>query len=150
SYADHAAWQRARFSGPGASGHLDFWRERLLGVSAGLDLALDRARPSRPSFEGHIVEGALPASSVAAARRLAETEGTTLFAVLLPAFQALLMRASGQPEVVVGTPVAARLRAELEPLVGFFANVLALPGELEPGDDFRRLLRRTWAMVREA
>src|SRR5262249_56726268 len=81
---------------------------------------------------------------------LAEAEGRTLFAVLLAAFQALLMRASGQPEVVVGTPVAARLRAELEPLVGFFANVLALPGELEPGDDFRRLLRRTWAMVREA
>uniref|UniRef100_UPI0035CBD7ED condensation domain-containing protein n=1 Tax=uncultured Sphingomonas sp. TaxID=158754 RepID=UPI0035CBD7ED len=74
-------------------------------------------------------------------RRLARREGTTLFAVLLAAYQLLLMRLSGQRDVVVGTPVSNRTRVEVEPLIGFFANTLALRARLEGDPSFAALLR---------
>jgi non-ribosomal peptide synthetase component F len=44
---------------------------------------------------------------------------------LLAAFQALLARLAGETDVVVGTPIANRNRAEIEELIGFFVNTLA-------------------------
>ena len=71
---------------------------------------------------------------------MSRDEGVTLFMTLLAAFQVLLSRYSGQEDIVVGSPIANRNFAELEPLIGFFVNTLPLRGDLSGDPSFRELL----------
>ncbi len=141
-YGDFAVWQRSWLSGATLDRQLAWWREHLAGAPAVLDLPLDRPRPAMQTFRGAHVTAALTEdvsrnvagiagiAGIASVASLARSSGATLFMVLLAAFQALLSRISGQDDVVVGTPVANRGRAETENLIGFFVNTLALRGRL--------------------
>ncbi|HEU0054030.1 MAG TPA: amino acid adenylation domain-containing protein, partial [Longimicrobium sp.] len=144
-YADFAAWQRGWLAGERLEAQLGYWRARLAGAPAVLELPTDRPRPAMQDLSGASLGFQLPGAAVRGARELAQSEGATLFMALLAAFAAVLQRWSGQDEVVIGTPVAGRTRKEIEPLVGFFANTLALRVELEGDPSFRALL----AKVRE-
>ncbi|HSL82596.1 MAG TPA: amino acid adenylation domain-containing protein, partial [Thermoanaerobaculia bacterium] len=134
-----------RLRGPALEAQLGFWRRRLAGAPALLELPTDRPRPPVQRFRGTQVEAELPAELAGALDRLARRSGATRFMVLLAAFAALLARWSRQEDVVVGTPVAGRVRSELEPLIGFFVNTLPLRLELPPGAPFRELLGRARA-----
>src|SRR5205814_5128114 len=106
------------------------------------ELPTDRPRPAARSFRGARRQFELSEELLAALKGLAQQEGATLFMVVLAAFQVLLSRSSGQQEVVVGTPIAGRTRAETEGLIGFFVNALALRGDLTGNPSFRELLSR--------
>ncbi len=125
-YADFAAWQRSWLAAEVLDEQLGFWRRTLDGVPASLDLPLDRPRPPVWSSAGGRRELRLPAGLVRDLRALARREGATPFMALLAAFAALLGRHAGQEDLVVGTPVAGRRRAELEGLIGLFVNTLPL------------------------
>src|SRR5206468_341777 len=99
-------------------------------------------RPSAQSFEGDTLAASLPQQLREQLQALSEQEGATLFMTLLAAFACLLHRYSGQQDIVIGSPVAGRNRLELEGLIGFFANTLALRANLEGQPSFRELLRR--------
>ncbi|MBB1062183.1 condensation domain-containing protein, partial [Marilutibacter spongiae] len=122
-YADYAVWQRAHRS---LESQVAYWRQALEGAPALLELPADHARPSRQSHAGGILPVSLPPALCEALHSLSRVHGTTLFMTLLAGWSALLSRLSGQDEVVVGTPVANRQRTEVEPLIGFFVNTLAL------------------------
>src|SRR5205823_5458624 len=77
-----------------------------------------------------------------ALRQLCLQAGTTLFMTLLAVFQILLARYSGQEDIVVGSPIANRTRAELEPLIGSFFNILTLRTDLSGNPTFLALLDR--------
>jgi amino acid adenylation domain-containing protein/FkbM family methyltransferase len=145
-YADYAVWQRGRLAGEAMDRHLDWWRERLAGAPVLLELPTDRPRPAVQSYRGSHERIELPAALAERLEALARREGATLFMVLLGAFQVLLGRYAGADDVVVGSPVAGRTRGEVEPLIGFFANTLALRADLSGDPTFREALRR----VREA
>lgn len=138
-YADYAVWQKHRGEA-GHAGALAFWKEALSGVPALLELPLDRPRAARRSNAGAELSLSLPPSRVMALRQLAQANGVTLFMVLLAGWSLLLARLSGQDDIVVGTPVANRPRRELESLLGFFANTLALRIRLAPGMSVAALL----------
>ncbi len=140
-YADFALWQRERLSGEHLEKQLAFWRRQLDGASV-LDVPGDRPRPAEQSFDGDSVPMVLPAALVERLTRLVEGESATLFMGLLGAFSSVLGRWSGQRDVVVGTAVAGRTRTELEPLVGFFVNTLALRVDVGGGVSFREVVRR--------
>ena len=125
-YADYAAWQRDWLAGGVASRELDYWRGTLSGAPGLLRLPWDRPRPSVSRHRGGVVAVAYGAAAVERLRDLCRAQGVTLFMALLAGFGLVLSRWSGQREVVVGTPVANRLRPELEGVVGFFVNSLAL------------------------
>ncbi|HEX8583962.1 MAG TPA: condensation domain-containing protein, partial [Allosphingosinicella sp.] len=144
-YADWAVWQRSQLQGEKLERQLGWWREKLAGAPAALDLPTDRTRPAVQSFAGDIHRFTVPAELAGQLQALARREGATLFMVLLAAYQLILSRWSGQEQVVVGTPIANRTRAETEGLIGFFANTLALPADLAGAPTFRELL----AQVRE-
>ncbi|HEU0077912.1 MAG TPA: amino acid adenylation domain-containing protein, partial [Longimicrobiaceae bacterium] len=141
-YADYAAWQREQLAGAGMERDLAFWREELEGAPAVLEMPTDRPRPPVQSFRGARHPISLPAGLVERLRTLARGEEATLFMVLLAGWQLLLARWSGQDDLVVGSPVANRHRAETEGLVGFFVNTLVFRGRLEGDPSFRELLRR--------
>jgi amino acid adenylation domain-containing protein/non-ribosomal peptide synthase protein (TIGR01720 family) len=145
-YADFAAWQRRRLQGAELERQVEWWRERLAGAPALLDLPTDRPRPAAQSHRGARERVALSAPLAERLRTLARAEGASLYMVLLGAFQVLLGRWAGSDDVVVGSPVSGRTRAEVEGVVGFFVNTVALRADLSGDPAFREVLRR----VREA
>ncbi len=145
-YADLAVWQRYRLSEEFMEAQLSYWRQRLAGAPAALELPADRLRPPVQSFRGAILPLAFPAELANGLRVLARSEGSTLFMTALAAFSALLGRFTGQTDLVVGTPVANRREAGSEGLLGFFVNTLALRSDLAGDPPFRALA----AQVRES
>ncbi len=138
-YADFAAWQRAW--PPEVLGRqLNYWRGELAGAPQALALATDRPRPAVASFRGAGRRLLLPEEALAALRQTARREGATLYMLLLAAFAATLARHGAQEDLLVGSPVANRARPELEGLIGFFVNTLALRARLAGDPPFRRLL----------
>ena len=125
-YTDYAAWQRQAIADGRLQRQAAWWREALAGAPALLELSTDRPRPAQPDHAGATVPVVLDPPLVRALRELGRRHGTTLFMTLLTSWGATLSRLSGQDEVVIGTPVAGRQRPELEPLIGFFVNTLAL------------------------
>ncbi|GFJ83608.1 hypothetical protein Phou_077880 [Phytohabitans houttuyneae] len=148
-YADYAAWQRERLSGDALAGHLDYWRERLAGVEP-LQLPTDRPRPAVATTGGAVHEFTVPADVAQRLGTLAREGGTTLFAVLVAACQALFARYAGQQDVAVGTAVAGRNRPELERLVGFFVNTVVLRSTVDGDRSFRELLAAVHDTVLDA
>jgi len=146
-YADYAAWQRdwLEDGGEAREALLAYWRDHLRGVRP-LELPTDRPRPAVRSSRGDLLRFALPAGLSRALVDLGRREGATPFMTLLAAFQVLLGRASGQEVFAVGSPIANRNRAEVEPLIGYFINMLALRADLSGDPTFLDVLAR----VREA
>ena len=129
-YADFAVWQREWLQGAVLERRLEYWRTQLEGAPAVLELPTDRPRPAVQSYEGGRESLVLPRSLAEELKVLSRQEGGSLFMVLLAAFQALLSRYTGQQDIVVGSPIAGRTRAELEELIGFFVNTLVLRTDL--------------------
>jgi acyl-CoA synthetase (AMP-forming)/AMP-acid ligase II/acyl carrier protein len=142
-YGDFAQWHRQHSgSGPRAAEHLRYWNARLRGAPSLLALPTDYPRPAERTFTGRVTRLDVPQSLAADLRRLARAESATLYMLLLTAFQWLLAERSGQTDILVGTPVAGRTRAEIEPLIGFFVNTLVMRADLSAADTFRQLLRQ--------
>jgi hypothetical protein len=145
-YADYAVWQRRWLEGGEMERQLDYWRGQLAGAPGSLALSLGGAGGGPDGGGGgrEVVE--VSAELSAGVRRLSRAEGATPFMTLLAAFQILLSFYSGQDDVVTGTDVANRNRAEVEPLIGFFVNQLVLRTRVRDEDSFGDLLKQ----VREA
>jgi amino acid adenylation domain-containing protein len=141
-YADFAAWQKQFLEGDELARQLAWWQEQLANLPAPLDLPTDFTRPQAPQFEGALVTRDLPAGLRDRLHSASRNEEVTFFMTLLAGFQTLLWRYTGQGEFCIGTPVANRTQLEIEPLVGFFANVLVLRAELSDNPTFRELLQR--------
>ncbi|WP_433273624.1 amino acid adenylation domain-containing protein [Actinosynnema sp. CS-041913] len=141
-YPDYAVWQRDRMGDEVAAAHLDYWAEHLAGAPELLTLPTDRPRPAVATYRGALRYADVPAATAAALEELARAHGGTLFMVLLAGFAARLGRLAGQDDVVVGTPVAGRSHADLEGLIGFFVNTLALRTHVGGDPTFSELLTR--------
>jgi amino acid adenylation domain-containing protein len=149
-YADFAAWQRQRLKEGLLESQLPYWRQRLGDASGALDLPLDRPRPKHQTFGGAREKITLPQSLSADLKRLADSQGTTLFVTLLAAFQSLLHRYTGQAEINVGIPTAGRDRIELEGLIGFFVTTLVIKTSFAGDPSFRELLAQVRQTTLEA
>ena len=141
-YGDYAAWQRAWMQGEVMERHLSYWKRQLAGAPPLLRLPTDRPRPPVQTYQGARQPFELPAAETAGLRALARDQGASLFVALLAAFQALLLRWSGQDDLAVGTFSGSRRRAELDGLIGFFVNTLVLRGDLAGDPSFRGLVGR--------
>jgi amino acid adenylation domain-containing protein len=141
-YADFAVWQRDQVRGEALDAQLAWWKGRLSGAPALLELPADHARPAVMSHRGGHERTAFSGAVLDALRELARREGATLYMVLLGVFQSLLSRYSGAEDVVVGSPIAGRTRDELEGVIGFFVNTLVLRTDLSGDPTFREVLRR--------
>ncbi|WP_176460935.1 non-ribosomal peptide synthetase [Janthinobacterium sp. PC23-8] len=130
-YADYAVWQRRRLDDGERERQLAYWREALGTQHPALDLRTDRPRGAARRYTAaqHGVE--LPAQLLAGLRARAVAADTTLFTVLLAAFQILLFRHSGQEDVRVGVAVANRGRPEVAGVIGFFVNTQVLRNRID-------------------
>jgi amino acid adenylation domain-containing protein len=141
-YADWAVWQRRWLDDSALDAGLAWWREYLGSDPADLQLPADRPRPAVPSYRGAEHREILPPALLDPLRRLTRAHGASLFMGLLAAWQAFLVRHTGQDGFIVGTPIAGRDREETEDLIGLFVNTLALRAEVAAGEGFTALLAR--------
>ncbi len=145
-YADFAAWQRAEAQEERLAAQVDYWKRRLDGLPPLLELPTDRPRIARGERRAGIERFGLDAAIASRVRECARRLEATPFMVLLAAFQALLVRLTGQRDIAVGTPIAHRTAPQVEPLIGFFANTVVLRASFEGAPGFDEVVRR----VREA
>ncbi|WP_150852094.1 non-ribosomal peptide synthetase, partial [Sinorhizobium arboris] len=142
-YPDYAAWQRQWLSGERLQAQAQYWRDSLSGAPARLALPTDRPRPAQQSFAGATVPVVIDADLTRGLKRLSRQHGTTLFMTVLAAWAAVLSRLSGQDDLVIGVPSANRGRREVEELIGFFVNTLAVRIDLSGEPSVSELLERT-------
>ncbi len=129
-YADYAIWQRQQLSASLVQDQLSFWKNHLNSAPELLELPCDRARPTLQTHRGASVPLVLPAALCAGLRELSQRHGGSLFMSLLTGWTILMARLSGQDDIVIGTPTANRPNEQVEQLIGFFVNTLALRSQL--------------------
>ena len=118
-YADFAQWQRQWLQGDTLDRQITYWKERLAGAPALIDLPADHPRPSVQTFRGAHQALVLPKHLQEGFKALSRQEGATQFMIFLAAFNVLLFRYTNQDDLLVGTPIANRNRLETEGLIGF-------------------------------
>jgi len=149
-YADFASWQRRWLQGERLEEQLSYWRTQLAGAPPLLELPTDRPRPAFKTFQGAYLSLTFTKKLSQEIMQLGRREGATLFMTLLSAFSAVLYRYTNQEDILIGTPIANRNRAETESLIGFFVNTLVLRVRLSTGMTFRELLRQIRETALEA
>jgi amino acid adenylation domain-containing protein len=149
-YGDFSVWQKEWLRGDTLEKHLAYWRKQLDGAPPVLELPTNRPRPASQTFRGGLEWITLPPALSEKLEALSQRGGFTPFMILLAAFQTLLLRYTGQEDIVVGSPVAGRTRASLEKVIGLFVNMLVLRTKLDGNPSFVELLRRTQTTVLEA
>ncbi len=142
-YRDFAVWQRGWLRDEALERRLVWWREVLIPAPPALALPFDRPRPAVPTLRAGELRASFGEAADAGLQALARRLRATPFMVLLAAFAALLGRYGGQDDLAVGSPVAGRDRRELEGLIGFFVNTLALRLDLSGDPSFSELVART-------
>jgi amino acid adenylation domain-containing protein len=141
-YTDYAWWQSTSLTGKSIQPQINYWKSRFSNVPDPLDLPTDRPRPPIQSYRGAGRITYLDEDVCRSVRALAAREGATLFMVLLAGLKALLYRYNQQTDLCVGTFVANRNRADVEDIVGFFVNTLAIRTDLSDNPSFETLVRR--------
>ncbi|HWC20046.1 MAG TPA: condensation domain-containing protein, partial [Terriglobales bacterium] len=149
-YADFAYWQRRKFQNTVGSEHMAYWERQLSGDLPVLHWPADRPRPSIETHRGAIQRFTLPKDLVGDLRNLSQSEGTSLYMLLLAGFVALLHRYTAQEDIVLASLTAGRKQTELESLLGYFVNPLALRVDVSGKPTFRELLFRVRNVVLDA
>jgi natural product biosynthesis luciferase-like monooxygenase protein len=141
-YSDYVRWRADFLAGPQGERLWKYWQAQLAGDLPLLNLPVDRPRPAVQTYRGGSNAVSLDADLTRRLKALAQTESSTLYMVLLAAFQVLLSRYTGQDEVLVGSPAAGRSRAPLAQLIGYFVNPVVLRGDLSGNPTFSEFLQR--------
>ncbi|MBD2521400.1 non-ribosomal peptide synthase/polyketide synthase [Nostoc sp. FACHB-133] len=149
-YADFAIWQRQWLQGEVLNSQLSYWKQQLANAPTFLPLPTDRPRPAVQTFNGAHLKFTLSAELTQKLEKLSQQQGVTLFMTLLAAYNTLLYRYTGQTDILVGTPIANRDRAEIEGLIGFFVNTLVMRTNLAENPSFSELLPRLREMALSA
>lgn len=141
-YVDYALWQRSQLSGERLEQQLGYWTEQLKSPRSILNLPLDFPRPAIPSHEGARVEFTVGSELRGKLAGLCLENHATMFMLLMSAFDVLIYRYSGQTDILLGVPIANRVRVEFENLIGFFVNTLVLRADLSGAPRFSEVLQR--------
>ncbi|SHF44358.1 Phosphopantetheine attachment site, partial [Seinonella peptonophila] len=140
-YKDYAYWQMNRQAKEGFVEHEKYWSEKLSGEIPMLELPTDAPRPAVQQFTGNVYSWSLPIGLSQSLKQFAKQQGSTLYAVLLAGYVLLLMKETGQEELLVGSPQAGRSQLEMEQIVGMFVNTLPLRVHLQAEGSYLALLK---------
>ncbi|MGK7926524.1 MAG: amino acid adenylation domain-containing protein [Spirulina sp.] len=141
-YADFAHWQRQWLSDRVLETQLSYWQQQLAGIPPLLNLPTDYPRPAIPTLQCRRERFQFDPTLSQQLKALSQKAGCTLFMTLLAAFQVLLSRYARETDIVVGSPIANRNHAEVEPLIGFFVNTLVLRTDLSGNPSFQDFLQQ--------
>lgn len=146
-YVDFAAWQREQMNSGLLVKQLSYWQRELAGAPVLLEVPGDRPRPSVQSYRGSRHRCRIEPELLRAVKAFCRAHDATMYMTLLAAWQVLLHRLSGQDDILVGSPMANRDDAALEPVIGCFVNNVVMRGRLDGNPAFRELIARTSKVV---
>ena len=146
-YADYAAWQLDQTDPAAIAKQVETWRTILAEPLPRLEIAGDRPRAALPTHAGSMEVFLLPDDLIEKLQHLARAEGATLYMVLLAAYKAMLFRYTGDEDIIVGGVTDTRRRPELQPLMGYFLNTMALRSRPNGQRTFRQYLAEVKASV---
>lgn len=149
-YLDFVQWQQTWFESDEVNQQINYWVEKLKAAPPILDLPTDFPRPAIQRYVGAEQHFSLTGDELAGFKRFCDSQGVTLYMFLLASFNVLLFRHSQQQDISVGTPVANRSRAELEPLLGLFVNTLVMRNSVDSEQTFMQLLESVKTTALEA
>jgi amino acid adenylation domain-containing protein len=149
-YADFAVWQRQWLQGKVLGTQLEYWKQQLADAPPLLELPTDRPRPAIQTFQGKTERFWLDSKLTQELKALSQQSGCTLFMTLLAAFGVVLSRYSGQTDIVIGSAIANRNRQDIEGLIGFFVNTLALRLDLSEKPSFAAFLKQVQEVTQDA
>jgi amino acid adenylation domain-containing protein len=129
---------------------LEYWKQQLADAPPLLELPTDRPRPAIQTFQGKTERFWLDSKLTQELKALSQQSGCTLFMTLLAAFAVVLSRYSGQTDIVIGSAIANRNRREIEGLIGFFVNTLALRLDLSEKPSFATFLKQVQTVTQDA
>lgn len=141
-YRDFAAWQRSQAGEAQIGSQLSYWKNALAGIPQLHSVPTDYPRPVKQQVQGKIFSKKSPAELNNQLARMAKEANVTLFMLLETAFALFLSHWSNEQDIVIGSPVAGRTEAELEPLIGYFVNTLPLRTQIDEQETFQQLLAR--------
>ena len=149
-YTDYLRWQNEMLAGPQGEKLWGYWSRQLAGPLPVLNLPTDRPRPPIQTYRGAAHDFSLNDELSGLLKKLARSNGATLYMVLLAAFEVMLYCLTGQQDLLVASPVVGRNRAEFENIVGLFTNPVMLRADLSGNPTFRTLLGRVRQTVLSA
>jgi len=141
-YADYTIWQREWLNEEVLAKQLAYWKRQLGEAPSSWEMPTDHPRLAAQTNNGVRQPFRLPGSLIASLKDLSRREGATLFMTLVTAFKSVLARLTAEDDIVIGTDVANRNRAETDDLLGFFVNLLALRTDLSGDPTLREVLAR--------
>jgi amino acid adenylation domain-containing protein len=149
-YADFALWQLEHFEGGEYSQAERFWRAELADAPAALPLPTDQPYPALQTFAADGLDSEVDATLAGQLRQVAARYETTMFAVLLGAYAGVLARLTGERELLVAVPMAARTRPETESVIGLFMNTVPIRVSVDPAASLGELARSVHAATARA
>jgi amino acid adenylation domain-containing protein len=141
-YRDYVAWQERLLAGEDGERLRKYWEEQLKGELPVLELPTERARPAAQTYRGAAQSFRVSREITGRLKEISRANGATLYVTLLAGFEVLLSRYSGSEEVLVGTPVSGRSRAEMRRVVGYFVNPVVVRGRLRGEESFEQFLEK--------
>ncbi|MEU1268707.1 amino acid adenylation domain-containing protein [Streptomyces sp. NPDC005799] len=149
-YSDYTRWQWEWMSGDEPTSQADYWTAALADSPAVITLPTDRPRPPEQDFHGARLAVTVDEDLTRALRALASDNDVSLYATVLTGWSVLLSLLSGQDDIVVGAPTSNRRRGDVEGLIGFFVNTLALRADLSGSPTVKDALKRVNERIRDA
>jgi len=149
-YADYAAWQQSQLESPTMATQLTYWQHQLKDGPAETVLPFDHVRGDRQSHAGRTVKFQCDSDTLTGLKQLSQNHHSTLFMTLLAAFKSLVHRHTGQQDLCIGTVIAGRNQAELEPLIGYFLNNLVIRTQCQSATTFGDYLDQVRTATLEA
>ncbi|MED1798840.1 condensation domain-containing protein [Brevibacillus porteri] len=150
NYCDYAVWQKEWLLQGEGERQLTYWTQKLSGITGHLPLVTDKLRPPIPGFAGKVHTFAISETTTKALQVFCQEEKATFYMALFAIYSILLSRYSGESDVCIGSPVANRTRAELEPIIGYFSNTVVLRSKVTSGLPFRSYVQEVKRTVLEA
>ncbi|WP_458122368.1 amino acid adenylation domain-containing protein [Paenibacillus sp. Z6-24] len=149
-YRDYAVWQQSQMNMPQWREHQQYWLQQFEGELPVLELPTDYPRPSVQEYSGDVWRFRIDARLTRDMEQLCLKHGVTLHMLMLAVFHLLLSRYTGQQDMITGSPIAGRLHADVQPIVGMFVNLLALRTQPAPGQSFTDYLTQCKATILQA
>jgi amino acid adenylation domain-containing protein len=149
-YKDFACRQREMEAADAESEAMTYWLQQFIDEAPPLRLPLDFPRPDLQTYAGRRIVCSMDPNLAEGIRRLAADTGSTVYMVLLAAYNILLHRYTGLEDLTVGTAVAGREHRDIEEVMGMFVNMIPMRNLVDPNDPFSRFLRKLKERVLEA
>lgn len=138
-YKDYAVWQNELLKSETIKKQQEYWLSVYSGEIPVINFPHFRASDSI-DVKGETLSFEIYSDITEKLNNIAGETGTTMYMILLAAFNVLLSKYTGQQDIVIGTPIAGRHQPDLEGIIGMFVNTIAIRNRPRASKNFREFL----------